>query len=73
MDEYKQLLFSEWDRSVVPVPRAARASAALTDKVRGMLLGLAIGDSLGNTTEGQQPSQREAPSGAPTTTATCNY
>jgi hypothetical protein len=28
------------------------------DRVEGMLLGLAIGDSLGNTTEGQLPSSR---------------
>jgi hypothetical protein len=28
------------------------------DRIRGMLLGLAIGDSLGNTTEGQLPSNR---------------
>lgn len=56
----KQLLFAEWDRSLVPVPPAPRVSAALADKVRGMLLGLAIGDSLGNTTEGQHPRQREA-------------
>lgn len=30
------------------------------DRVEGMLLGLAIGDALGNTTEGQNPSQRSA-------------
>jgi hypothetical protein len=28
------------------------------DRIEGMLLGLAIGDALGNTTEGQLPSQR---------------
>src|SRR5450759_3527299 len=28
------------------------------NRIRGMLLGLAIGDSLGNTTEGQLPSNR---------------
>ena len=28
------------------------------DRIRGMLVGLAIGDSLGNTTEGQFPSDR---------------
>src|ERR1700757_3329187 len=28
------------------------------DRVEGMLLGLAIGDSLGNTTEGQLPDTR---------------
>jgi hypothetical protein len=28
------------------------------DRVEGMLLGLAIGDSLGNTTEGQLPRSR---------------
>jgi hypothetical protein len=30
------------------------------NRIRGMLLGLAIGDSLGNTTEGQLPSNRRA-------------
>jgi hypothetical protein len=30
------------------------------NRVEGMMLGLAIGDSLGNTTEGQLPAQRRA-------------
>ena len=29
------------------------------DRVEGMLLGIAIGDSLGNTTEGMTPEARE--------------
>lgn len=28
-------------------------------RVRGMMLGLAIGDALGNTTEGRTPEERE--------------
>jgi ADP-ribosyl-[dinitrogen reductase] hydrolase len=33
------------------------------DRIRGMLLGLAIGDALGNTTEGQLPEQRRSERG----------
>jgi ADP-ribosyl-[dinitrogen reductase] hydrolase len=33
-------------------------SEAFADRIRGMLYGIAIGDSLGNTTEGQTPSGR---------------
>ena len=39
----------------IPVPAAAFRP---WDHVEGMLLGLAIGDALGNTTEGMLPSQR---------------
>ena len=34
------------------------------DRVEGMLLGLAIGDALGNTSEGQTPVARERAHGA---------
>lgn len=47
------------------VPRDWRESlgtppvrSAVRDRIEGMLLGLAIGDALGNTTEGQLPAQR---------------
>lgn len=40
------------------MPRLDRVR--LWDKVEGMLLGLAIGDSLGNTTEGMLPARRSA-------------
>jgi len=46
------------DRSILdalPVPRRGPVSK---DRIEGMLLGLAIGDALGNTTEGQTPSHR---------------
>lgn len=39
-----------------PVP--FRAGAVSWNRVRGMMLGLAIGDGLGNTSEGQLPSRR---------------
>jgi ADP-ribosylglycohydrolase len=37
--------------------------AATADRVRGMLLGLAIGDALGNTSEGQLSEHRLAERG----------
>lgn len=37
---------------------AASPRAVAPDRVRGMLLGLAIGDALGNTTEGMLPAER---------------
>lgn len=37
--------------------------AVTADRIRGMLLGLAIGDSLGNTTEGQLPERRQSERG----------
>jgi ADP-ribosylglycohydrolase len=44
---------SLFDSSPAPL-----AQEVLWDRVEGMLLGLAIGDSLGNTTEGQLPNER---------------
>ena len=41
-------------------PRAKAAGAAPPDRIRGMLLGLAIGDALGNTSEGLSAAEREA-------------
>ena len=39
-------------------PAPFRAGAVSWNRVRGMMLGLAIGDALGNTSEGQLPSRR---------------
>ncbi len=39
-------------------PRLDRPAALLADRIEGMLLGLAIGDALGNTTEGHTPQMR---------------
>ena len=42
-----------FDRTPAPLPRGCRF-----DRVEGLLLGLAIGDGLGNTTEGQLPHRQ---------------
>lgn len=47
-------------RSLEPVPERP---APAEDRVRGLLLGLAIGDALGNTTEGRLPHVRRAEHG----------
>jgi hypothetical protein len=39
--------------------RPKRCGAVLWERIEGILLGLAIGDSLGNTTEGQLPGVRQ--------------
>jgi len=44
------------DRTPPPMP----PGIDLADKVEGMLLGLAIGDALGNTTESMVPAERQA-------------
>jgi ADP-ribosyl-[dinitrogen reductase] hydrolase len=51
---------SPWVERRVPVPPGLdhEAMAPLADRVRGALLGLAIGDSLGNTSEGMTPAER---------------
>jgi ADP-ribosyl-[dinitrogen reductase] hydrolase len=68
--EWRALL--PWVSRAIPVPpvlippvlippapaRPGAGTAALQDRVRGMLLGLAIGDSLGNTSEGMKPAER---------------
>ena len=47
--------FSRWDPSTIPQPRRIQTSS---DRVRGMMLGLAIGDALGNLTESMNPPER---------------
>ncbi len=49
--------FAQWDTSIIPLPRPVRTTA---DRLRGMLLGLAVGDALGNVTEGMNPPHRKA-------------
>jgi ADP-ribosylglycohydrolase len=44
--------------SGIAIPPTPPASTTTEARVRGMLLGLAIGDSLGNTSEGQTPQRR---------------
>lgn len=44
----------DWRESLGVLP----AKSATRDRIEGMLLGLAIGDALGNTTEGQLHGQR---------------
>jgi len=41
-------------------PRATETGPVPADRLRGMLLGLAIGDALGNTSEGMLPAERSA-------------
>jgi len=43
---------------IFDVPPAPLPQDDLEDRVRGMMLGLAIGDALGNTSEGQSPAGR---------------
>jgi len=47
-----------WGDARVPTPPTPSLTARTRDRVRGMLLGLAIGDALGNTSEGMTPAQR---------------
>ena len=49
---------SEEGGRVAAPASAAAAPGSLPDRVRGMLLGLAVGDSLGNTSEGLKPAER---------------
>jgi ADP-ribosyl-[dinitrogen reductase] hydrolase len=57
-EEWQSL--SPWVERRVPVPpRTGRVDVGLlADRIRGMLLGVAIGDSLGNTSEGMTPAER---------------
>lgn len=61
--EWQTLL--PWAEVQIPVPEAPdllleRASerVRVADRIRGMMLGLAIGDALGNTSEGMTPGHR---------------
>ena len=50
-----------FDQPPAPLQASTGVSAASTwDRVEGMLLGIAIGDALGNTTEGMTPVDRRA-------------
>lgn len=48
--------FPEWTSDGIPVPAGVEVTA---DGVRGMLLGLAMGDALGNATEAMNPPDRK--------------
>lgn len=50
--------FPQWPATVPPLPPAPPRDAATRDRLRGMILGLAVGDALGNTSEGQIPDDR---------------
>jgi ADP-ribosylglycohydrolase len=52
-----------WRPRLDVAPLAMPADLNLADKIEGMLLGLAIGDALGNTTESMNPSARHARDG----------
>ncbi len=47
-----------WVDRPIPAPSYPEPGPVLADRVRGMLLGLAIGDALGNTSEGMNPAGR---------------
>ena len=47
-----------WSSKIMESSISAGAQSISEDRVRGMLIALAIGDSLGNTTEAQLPSER---------------
>jgi ADP-ribosyl-[dinitrogen reductase] hydrolase len=50
----------QWHPRLDAAPPPHRSSVDIADKLEGMLLGLAIGDALGNTTESQNPGNRRA-------------
>src|SRR5262249_58707036 len=52
-----------WAPEVMEVPAPIAKSRNCADRIRGMLLGLAIGDALGNTSEGMLPRERLAQHG----------
>lgn len=47
-----------WSSWSEPLPYSIPSSIDVGDKVAGMMLGLAVGDALGNTTESQTPEAR---------------
>jgi len=55
-EEERQALLP-WIDASVPEPPSPQATC-LGDRLRGMLLGVAIGDALGNTSEGMTPAER---------------
>lgn len=55
-EEWQALL--PWADARIPIPPTPPRTARTRDRIRGMLLGLAIGDALGNTSEGMTPSRR---------------
>jgi ADP-ribosyl-[dinitrogen reductase] hydrolase len=52
-----------WHDWLGRIPAPISPAISLQDKVEGMMLGLAIGDSLGNTSESRNPRQRQATHG----------
>lgn len=50
--------FPQWPATAPPLPPAPPQDAVTSDRLRGMILGLAVGDALGNTSEGQIPDDR---------------
>jgi hypothetical protein len=48
-----------WAPEVMEQPAPASNSSVTADRIRGMLLGLAIGDALGNTSESMLPRERK--------------
>ncbi len=55
----------QWDRLLESRPPPLPSAINLADKIEGMLLGLAVGDALGNTSESINPAERKlrVPSG----------
>ncbi|MGH7081829.1 MAG: ADP-ribosylglycohydrolase family protein, partial [Acetobacteraceae bacterium] len=49
-----------WAAEVMEAPAPFGGRRVVPDRLRGMLLGLAIGDALGRTTEGMPPDERRA-------------
>lgn len=50
--------FPQWPATAAPVPSAPPRDQATRDRLRGMILGPAVGDALGNTSEGLIPEDR---------------
>lgn len=49
-----------WDTDIFCQTLPSHVRQASLDRVRGMMLGLAIGDALGNTSEGMRPGHRRS-------------
>jgi ADP-ribosyl-[dinitrogen reductase] hydrolase len=50
--------FPHWPATAPPLPPTPPRDTVTGDRLRGMILGLAVGDALGNTSEGQIPDDR---------------